>query len=203
MTHRAFSLAAAALVTAAMTFLFDVSAAQAADPVKVELTTSEGKIVLQLDPTKAPKTVENFLKYVEKDFYEGTIFHRVIPGFMVQGGGLTPELKEKDTLSPVRNEAGNELKNEKYTVAMARTGDPHSATSQFFINTANNFFLNRAESRDGFGYTVFGKVVDGKEVVDKISQVPTQAKPNPQAPGSLMENVPVEPVVIQSVKVIK
>ena len=199
----AFLLTVGVSLTAAIGPLAGTAPAQAADPVKVAVNTSAGKIVLQLNREQAPKTVANFLKYVENDFYEGTIFHRVIPGFMIQGGGLDAELNKKETLPPVRNEAGNGLKNEKYTVAMARTGDPHSATSQFFINTANNEDLNRDRSRDGYGYTVFGRVVEGQDVVDKISQVPTQAKPNPEAPGRLMKNVPVEPIVIQSVEVVQ
>lgn len=176
--------------------------ATAAEPVRVSVETGQGKIVLELDAERAPKTVENFLRYVEEGHYAGTIFHRVIENFMIQGGGFDAELKEKKTLPPVRNEAGNGLKNEKYTIAMARTQNPHSATSQFFINTANNSFLNRAEAADGYGYTVFGKVVEGQSVVDAIAAVRTGSRPNPAAPSLLMENVPVEPVTIKSVKVI-
>jgi cyclophilin family peptidyl-prolyl cis-trans isomerase len=177
--------------------------ATAADPVVVEMETSKGKIVLELNAEKAPKTVDNFLKYVKDDFYSGTIFHRVIEDFMIQGGGRTADLTEKETLPPVRNEAGNGLENDRYTIAMARTGDPHSATSQFFINTADNDFLNRAQARDGYGYTVFGKVVEGKEVVDEIASVSTESRPDPAIPGNLMRDVPVEPVTIKSVKVVK
>jgi len=177
--------------------------AAAADPVVVEMGTSKGKIVLELNAEKAPKTVNNFLQYVKDDFYSGTIFHRVIEEFMIQGGGRKADLTEKETLPPVRNEAGNGLENDKYTIAMARTGDPHSATSQFFINTANNDRLNRAQARDGYGYTVFGKVVEGKEVVDEIASVSTESRPDPAIPGNLMRDVPVEPVKIKSVKVVK
>jgi len=189
-------------VLAAAALLASVSAS-AADPVVVELDTSKGKIVLELDAEKAPQTVENFLKYVENEHYAGTIFHRVIETFMIQGGGFDADLKEKKNLPPVRNEAGNGLRNLKYTVAMARTPNPHSATSQFFINTADNGFLNRAEAADGFGYTVFGKVIEGKQVVDEIAAVKTHSRPNPAYPASLMTDVPVEPVTIKGVKRIK
>lgn len=177
--------------------------AQNTEPVKVELVTSEGTITLELYPDKAPKTVENFVKYAESGHYEGTIFHRVIKDFMIQGGGMTKDLREKPTMAPIRNEAGNQLTNEKYTVAMARMNLPHSATSQFFINTTNNRFLNRAESQDGYGYAVFGKVIEGQEVVDKIGNTPTRVAPDPRVPGGLMSDVPVEPITIQSVKVAK
>ena len=203
MLHRACSLAAATLLIVAAAPQFHGAEAQAAEPVKVQMTTNKGTIVLQLNRDKAPKTVENFLQYVKDDFYAGTVFHRVIPGFMIQGGGRDAELNEKETRAPIRNEAGNGLSNTKYTIAMARTGNPHSATSQFFINTGDNVRLDRERSPDGWGYTVFGKVIEGKDVVDKISQVPRQAKPNPDARGRLMENVPVEPVVIESVKVVE
>ncbi|MFK8114141.1 MAG: peptidylprolyl isomerase [Rubripirellula sp.] len=174
-----------------------------AEETIVELETSEGKIVLELDAEKAPKTVANFLEYVKDGHYEGTVFHRVIKGFMVQGGGMDTNLKEKSTKPPVRNEGGNGLSNLKYTVAMARTGDPHSATSQFFINTKDNGFLNRAQSRDGFGYTVFGKVIEGKEVVDKIESVKTGSRPDPSFPARLMNDVPAEPIVLKSAKLLQ
>lgn len=176
----------------------------AQEPVVVELDTTEGKIILELNRAKAPKTVENFLKYVEKGHYTGTIFHRVMKDFMIQGGGLDAELKEKATLAPVVNEGGNGLTNDHYTVAMARKADPNSATSQFFINTSGkNTFLNRNDpNSDGFGYTVFGKVVEGQEVVDKIAARPTKSMPNPAFRQMLMENVPVEPVTIQGVRVL-
>ena len=141
--------------------------AAAAENPLVEFDTSEGKFVMELYPDKAPQTVENFLKYVGSGHYDGTIFHRVIRNFMIQGGGFDQKMKEKETGPPVRNEADNGLGNEQYTVAMARTADPHSATAQFFVNTnaqpGGNGFLNRDQARDGFGYTVFGKVIDGTE----------------------------------------
>lgn len=140
----------------------------------VLLETSEGDILLELFPDKAPKTVENFLKYVDEGFYNNTIFHRVIPGFMIQGGGMDVKMKEKPTHEPVENEADNGLKNERGTIAMARTMDPHSASAQFFINHADNDFLNfRAPNREGWGYAVFGKVIDGMDAVDKIAKVKT------------------------------
>ncbi len=142
---------------------------------KVELhIASYGVVTLELDAAKAPKTVENFLAYVKKGHYDGTIFHRVIPGFMVQGGGFVPGMDQKPTDAPVENEANNGLKNDHYTVAMARTQAPHSASAQFFINVANNGFLNHtAPSIQGWGYAVFGKVVAGTDVVDKIAAVQT------------------------------
>ena len=149
-----------------------------------------GVITLELDQDKAPNTVANFLSYVAKGHYDNTIFHRVIPGFMVQGGGMEPGMKEKRGDSPINNEANNGLKNQMYTVAMARTGDPHSATAQFFINVADNGFLNHtAPSQQGWGYAVFGKVVSGTDVVDKIKQVKTGRK-------GYHDDVPLEDVVI-------
>ena len=150
-----------------------------------------GVITLELEPDKAPKTVANFLSYVNKGHYNNTIFHRVIPGFMVQGGGMEPGMKEKKGDQPINNEANNGLKNLNYTVAMARTGDPHSATAQFFINVADNSFLNHtAISAQGWGYAVFGKVVDGTDVVDKIQAVKTTRK-------GYHDDVPVQDVVIE------
>ena len=140
---------------------------------QVELQTSKGTVLIELDDAKAPVTVKNFLAYVDSGHYNGTIFHRVIPGFMVQGGGFAPGMKQKPTLANIENESHNGLTNEKYTLAMARTSEPHSASSQFFINGTNNGFLNNAQSQDGFGYAVFGKVVGGKEVVDAIEGVKT------------------------------
>ncbi len=172
------------------------------NPVLVELDTTEGKIVLELNAEKAPKTVANFLDYAMSGHYEGTVFHRVIKDFMIQGGGMDKNLKEKEVKPPVRNEAGNGLKNDKYTVAMARTNDPHSATSQFFINTADNGFLNRDQAQDGYGYTVFGKVIEGMDIVDKIGTVKTGAHPNPAFPAMLMRDVPVTPITIKSAKVV-
>ena len=141
---------------------------------QVRLATSLGDITLELDPGKAPKTVENFLAYVEEGFYDGTIFHRVIDGFMVQGGGFEPGLKQKRAHAPIENEAANGLKNDAYTISMARTSEPHSASSQFFINVKDNAFLNySAPNSQGWGYCVFGRVVDGKDVVDRIKGVAT------------------------------
>lgn len=149
------------------------SAAHAANP-QVELKTNRGTIVIELYPDKAPATVENFLHYVKSGFYDGTIFHRVIPGFMIQGGGFTTAYEKKSTEKPVKNEADNGLKNEIGTVAMARTPDPHSATSQFFINVADNAFLDfRSPTMRGYGYAVFGKVIKGMDVVNQIATSPT------------------------------
>ena len=177
------------------------STASAAEPVVVDLTTSEGVIRLELDAEKAPKTVANFVSYVNSGHYDGTIFHRVIPSFMIQGGGMTADMKEKKTEPPVVNESSNGLRNVKYTVAMARTSAPNSATSQFFINVANNDFLDRANAQDGYGYAVFGKVVSGQEVVDKIAAKKTSTKRDP-ASGIPMGDVPVEPITITSAKVV-
>ena len=159
--------------------------------MKVRLTTNHGAIVLELDEAKAPATVANFLSYVDAGHYDGTIFHRVIDGFMVQGGGFTRDMKQKPTQAPVKNEASNGLKNANYTVAMARTGVRDSATSQFFINVKDNDFLDYSgESPQGWGYAVFGKVVEGKDVVDKIRKVPTGNSGGHQ-------DVPREAVVIE------
>lgn len=163
---------------------------------RVELDTTLGKIVVQLDPSRAPITVKNFLTYVNEGHYNGTIFHRVIDTFMIQGGGYTADLKEKPTHDPIPLEARNGLRNDKYTIAMARTSYPHSATSQFFINVADNDFLNAERAQDGQGYAVFGQVVDGTDTVDKIAGVKTGTR-------GFMENVPVEPVVIKEAKVLK
>ena len=157
---------------------------------RVKLATSAGDIVLELDPAKAPKTVANFLQYVKDKHYDGTIFHRVIDGFMIQGGGFTADMAQKPTRAPIPLEADNGLKNDTYTIAMARTSDPNSATSQFFINVKNNDMLN-APKPDGHGYAVFGKVVSGQDVVDKIRAVATGRKGG-------MQDVPQQPVVIQS-----
>jgi peptidyl-prolyl cis-trans isomerase A (cyclophilin A) len=165
----------------------------AANP-QVELKTSMGAIVVELYPERAPATVRNFLQYVEDGFYNGTIFHRVIDGFMIQGGGFTADLAPKKTRDPIPIESNNGLRNEAGTIAMARTRDPNSATSQFFINVVNNDMLNYPNP-DGHGYTVFGKVVKGMEVVQRIAKVRTATRPPHQ-------NVPVQPVVIESVRVL-
>jgi peptidyl-prolyl cis-trans isomerase B (cyclophilin B) len=157
----------------------------------VVLETSAGSIRIELDASKAPKSVENFLAYVQAGHYDGTVFHRVIPGFMVQGGGFEAGMKQKATRSPIPNEAGNGLRNDKYTLAMARTSDPHSATAQFFINVADNGFLNfKSESPQGWGYAVFGRVVEGSDVVDRIAGVRTGRR-------GMHDDVPVDDVVIQ------
>ncbi|HJV60515.1 MAG TPA: peptidylprolyl isomerase [Albitalea sp.] len=163
---------------------------------KVKLATTMGDIVLQLDAAKAPKTVDNFVQYVKAGHYNGTVFHRVIPNFMIQGGGMTPDLKEKPTRAPIPLEARNGLKNARGTVAMARTMDPNSATAQFFINVKDNDFLDAENARDGNGYAVFGKVVAGMDVVDKIRNVPTGSK-------GPYENVPDTPVIIKQATVEK
>jgi peptidyl-prolyl cis-trans isomerase B (cyclophilin B) len=161
----------------------------------VKLNTNHGTIVLELDAAKAPSTVANFLQYAKDGFYDGTIFHRVINGFMIQGGGMEPGMKEKQTRASIQNEANNGLLNARGTIAMARTPDPHSATAQFFINVADNDFLNfRAETPDGWGYCVFGKVTEGMDVVDKIKGVDTGNK-------GYHQDVPVEDVIIESVEV--
>ena len=163
---------------------------------RVELTTNFGRIVLELNDAEAPKTVENFLSYVQNGHYDGTIFHRVINGFMAQGGGFTADMKQKPTQAPVQNEADNGLKNTAYTVAMARTSDPHSATAQFFVNVSDNAFLDfTAKNPNGWGYTVFGRVVEGQDVVDQIKVVPTGSS---RGHG----DVPTQPVVIEGAKVI-
>lgn len=164
---------------------------------RVKMTTNMGDIVISLDAAKAPKTVANFLAYVKDGFYDGTVFHRVIDGFMVQGGGFESGLKQKPTKAPVENEANNGLKNNKYTLAMARTSDPHSATAQFFINVANNDFLNHtAPTSNGWGYAVFGEVVEGQDVVDKMKAVKT-------GNSGFHQNVPVQDIVITKAVVVE
>lgn len=160
----------------------------------VLLTTNHGKITIELDAEKAPKTVENFLAYVNAGHYAGTIFHRVIDGFMIQGGGFEPGMKQKPTNDTVENEAKNGLKNDLYTLAMARTSDPHSASAQFFININNNTFLDYP-GQDGWGYCVFGKVTDGTDVVEKIKSVKTTR-------SGMFADVPVEDVIIEKAEVI-
>jgi len=187
------------LLTLAVAGLFLAATALAEGPAaatKVLMKTSKGDITLELNAAKAPLTVKNFLSYVKDGFYNGTTFHRVIPGFMIQGGGVTAELHEKSTKAPIKNEAGNGLKNLRGTIAMARTSEVDSATSQFFINHKDNGFLDHKNNTpDGFGYCVFGTVVAGMDVVDAIAKVKTGTRHG-------MENVPLEPVVILSVEVV-
>ena len=162
----------------------------------VMMTTTVGPMTIELDADSAPKTVENFLSYVAGGFYDGTIFHRVIDNFMIQGGGFTADMEQKSTQAPIENEANNGLKNQRGTIAMARTQDPHSATAQFFINVQDNDFLNHTgENMQGWGYAVFGKVTDGEEVLDKIRGVQTGSQAGHQ-------DVPVEPIIIESVAII-
>ncbi|PMC18823.1 Peptidyl-prolyl cis-trans isomerase B [Oligella urethralis] len=164
---------------------------------RVKLVTNMGDIVLELDGAKAPITTQNFLDYVKNGFYSNVIFHRVIPNFMIQGGGFEPGMNQKNTNAPITNEADNGLKNDKYTIAMARTQDPHSASAQFFINTNNNDFLNfTAPSVQGWGYAVFGKVVEGTEVVDAIEKVATGTR-------GFHGDVPREDVIIQSAEIVE
>ena len=178
----------AATIVAALAFA--VSAPALAQ--KVKFVTSAGDIVVEVDAAKAPKTVANFLQYVKSGHYDGTIFHRVIGNFMIQGGGMTADMKEKETKPPIVLESKNGLTNQRGTIAMARTSDPNSATAQFFINVKDNDFLNQEKSRDGNGYAVFGKVIEGMDVVDKIKATPT-------GPG----DVPVQPIIIKKATVEK
>lgn len=187
-----FSRRAAVAVLAAASF----GASFSAQAQRVKLATSAGDIVIELDAAKAPKSVENFLQYVKAGHYNGTVFHRVIPNFMIQGGGMGTDLKEKPTRAPIPLESKNGLDNVRGTVAMARTSAPNSATAQFFINVKDNDFLNAANSRDGNGYAVFGKVVAGMDVVDKIRMVPTGNK-------GPFDDVPLEAVTIKSATVEK
>ncbi|CAN7467468.1 peptidylprolyl isomerase [Acidovorax sp. Leaf84] len=184
-----------ALASIALAATFSVANVQAQEAPKVKLATSMGDIVVQLDPAKAPKTVENFLAYVNDKHYDGTVFHRVMNGFMIQGGGFTADMQQKPTKPPIALEANNGLKNDTYTIAMARTANPNSATSQFFINVKDNAMLN-APSPDGHGYAVFGKVVSGTDVVDKIKAVAVGNKGPHQ-------NVPNTPVTINSATLVK
>jgi peptidyl-prolyl cis-trans isomerase B (cyclophilin B) len=175
-------------------FVFGMVAAgtaRAAGPVVV-IETNQGTFKVELNEEKAPETVKNFLAYVDAKHYDGLIFHRVINDFMIQGGGFDADMKEKKTNPAIKNESSNGLENKQYTIAMARTSEPNSATSQFYINVKDNEFLNKAKSRDGVGYCVFGQVIDGKDVVDKIKTARTTTKNG-------MGDVPVEPVVIKSI----
>ena len=184
----AFSLLAASALPAA-----HAAETPAAQP-KVEFVTTMGKFVVQLDPARAPKTVANFLEYVKSGFYKGTIFHRVIPGFMVQGGGFTANMQQKPTRPPIPLESQNGLRNLRGTIAMARTANPNSATAQFFVNVVDNASLDYPKP-DGYGYAVFGKVISGMDVIDKIVAVPTQNE-------GMFQNVPVKPIVIEDAKVL-
>jgi len=180
------------LFIAALALLLASSLASAS--VQVTMETNFGPIVLELDEEKAPKTVENFLQYARDGFYEGTIFHRVINNFMIQGGGFDTDYRKKPTRDPITNEANNGLKNVRGSIAMARTGNPHSATAQFFINVNDNAFLNYP-GRDGWGYTVFGKVTEGMAVVDQIRQIPTSSG------GPFSKDAPQTPVIIEKVTI--
>jgi len=185
------------LVLATIALTFQLQLAHAANP-KVKMETSKGTIIIELYADKAPKSVANFLSYVNAGAYDGTIFHRVIKDFMNQGGGFTPDYKKVDTKDPVQNEADNGLKNLKYTVAMARTGEPHSATNQFFINTADNAFLDyTGKSMRGWGYTVFGNVIEGQNVADIISRAATGSG------GPFSKDVPRTPIIIEKMTEIK
>ena len=165
--------------------------------MKVNLETNLGNITIELDKKKAPKTVNNFVKYIQEGHYDKTIFHRVINGFMIQGGGFEKDMKEKATTAPIENEADNGLKNKAYTLAMARTSDPHSASAQFFINLVDNDFLDHSsKTMSGWGYAVFGKVIKGMEVVDKISEVATATK-------GFHDDVPVKPITIKKATILK
>ncbi len=165
--------------------------------MKVNFETNLGNITIELDKKKAPKTVNNFVKYIQEGHYDKTIFHRVINGFMIQGGGFEKNMKEKATTAPIENEADNGLKNKAYTLAMARTSDPHSASAQFFINLVDNDFLNHSsKTMSGWGYAVFGKVIKGMEVVDKISEVATATK-------GFHDDVPVKPITIKKATILK
>lgn len=185
------------LLVLILVFLISKIASAETPRPRVKLETSYGVIVLELDSKAAPKTVENFLGYVRDGFYNGTVFHRVIPQFMIQGGGMTPDMQRKATKAAIQNEADNGLKNVKGSIAMARTNDPNSATSQFFINTVDNAYLDyKSKTPQGWGYCVFGKVVEGMNVVQKIDQVKTTSKQGHQ-------DVPVDPVVIQQASIVE
>lgn len=182
-------------LVASLTLTATSAMVQAAESSHVSLKTNMGEIVVELYPEKAPKSVANFLQYTKDGHYNGTIFHRVIGNFMIQGGGFDKNMTQKPTKSPIENEAKNGLKNNTYTLAMARTSEPHSATAQFFINVQNNAMLDYP-GQDGWGYTVFGKVIKGMDIVDKIKQVPTTN-------SGMYQNVPVKPVVIESASIVK
>lgn len=187
--YRVALLAASALLAMSPTW------AASTNP-QVEIQTNMGNIVVELNAKAAPKTVANFINYVKSGFYKNTIFHRVIPGFMIQGGGFVSGLEEKDTNAPIALESKNGLTNQRGTIAMARTMDPNSATSQFFINVANNNFLNADQAQDGHGYAVFGKVISGMETVDKIAGVKTHSV-------RYYDDVPIRDVVIKNISILK
>ncbi len=192
MTFKKYLLGTLSLILA-----FQLQIAHAANP-KVKMETSKGTIIIELYPDKAPISVANFLQYVNAGAYDGTIFHRVIKNFMNQGGGFTTDYKKTDTRDPIKNEADNGLKNLEFTVAMARTSDPHSATNQFFINTADNAFLDHtAKTSRGWGYAVFGKVIEGENIVGAISRVRTGAG------GPFAKDVPTKPIIIEKMTEIK
>ena len=195
---RALALFLCLMAAPLMAVGFGFSSAHAATPdPAVKLETNYGDIIVRLDARKAPISTANFVQYVKSGFYDGTIFHRVIKNFMVQGGGFTPDLKQKETRAAIRNEADNGLKNKKYTIAMARTGEPHSATAQFFINTKDNDFLDfKSQTPQGWGYAVFGKVIKGQEVVDKIAAVTTGKK-------GYYDDVPMENVTIKKAVIVE
>lgn len=184
------------LLLAALPLCVTLAAEAASGDPRVALETSAGRIVVELAPDRAPITVKNFLQYVKDGHYAGTIFHRVISGFMIQGGGFTEDMKEKPTRAPIPLEARGGLRNDRYTIAMARTSYPHSATSQFYINVADNDFLNADRAQDGNGYAVFGRVIEGEAVVDKIAAVKTTVRRG-------MGDVPVEPVTILKAEILK
>ena len=190
-----FKFMTALLAVAVILLLAGPASVKAADPA-VKIETTMGDIYLRLDADKAPVTVANFLQYVQSGFYNGTIFHRVIKGFMIQGGGLTETMNQKPTRAPIKNEAKNGLRNAPFTIAMARTSEPDSATAQFFINTGNNRFLDFDKASDGVGYAVFGKVVKGTDVVKKIEASKTTSH-------GVYQDVPMTPVVIKSVTLVK
>lgn len=190
-----FNIQRLGLLVALLFYLTGCHAMSESEHPKVTIETNKGKVVLELDAEKAPKTVENFLRYVNEGFYDGTIFHRVIPNFMIQGGGFDENMQQKPTHEPIENEANNGLKNNTGTIAMARTSDPHSATAQFFINVKDNDFLNfSAPTMQGWGYCVFGKVIEGMDVVHAIEKVATGNKGGHQ-------DVPVEPVIMTKVSI--
>jgi cyclophilin family peptidyl-prolyl cis-trans isomerase len=187
------------LITAcAIALLLAANSSVFASNPKVRMETTKGVVIIELYPDKAPESVENFLRYVNAGKYDGTIFHRVIKRFMNQGGGFTPDFTKVETFAPIKNEADNGLKNKRGTIAMARTGDPHSATNQFFVNTVDNSFLDHtSKTPRGWGYCVFGTVVDGMDVMDRIAKVTTGAR------GRFQQDVPMEDIVIQKVSVIE